>query len=80
MILPRPVLPLFSGLILGLFSLGALAQQASDESPVKDDFFDEIHEDWSKWVLKTADNVDGFFSNSQADENAQNSKRVFSNR
>ena len=74
MTLWRPVLPLFSGLILGLFSLGALAQQASDESPVKDGFVDEIHEDWSKWVLKTADNVDGFFSNSQADENAQKTR------
>ncbi len=27
---------------------------------------DEIHDDWSEWVLETANRVDGFFSNTQA--------------
>jgi len=29
---------------------------------------DEIHDDWSKWVLETANRVDGFFSNAQVGE------------
>jgi len=35
---------------------------------------DEIHDDWSKWVLETANRVDGFFSNSQAGQADQQTR------
>ena len=35
---------------------------------------DEIHDDWSEWVLETANRVDGFFSNAQAGEADQQTR------
>ncbi|HCX86935.1 MAG TPA: hypothetical protein DG761_02820 [Gammaproteobacteria bacterium] len=35
---------------------------------------DEIHGDWSEWVLETANRVDGFFSNTQASEADQKTR------
>ena len=46
-----------------LLSSLAVADQKGDEDRV-----DEIHDDWSGWVLETASRVDGFFSNSQPTE------------
>ncbi len=56
------------------YPLGVQGQEVSGAEPTNESFVDEIHEDWSEWVLKTADNVDGFFSNAQADENAQKTR------
>jgi len=56
------------------YPLGVQAQELSGGESPEESFVDEIHEDWSAWVLKTADNVDGFFSNAQADENAQKTR------
>ena len=55
--------------------LGAIASiaAADDEDPTPDKI-EEIHEDWSEWVLGTANKIDGFFSNSQADEDAQKTR------
>ena len=55
--------------------LGAMASIAvADDANPAPDKIEEIHEDWSEWVLGTANKIDGFFSNSQADEDAQKTR------
>ncbi len=41
---------------------------ADTEADGDHDRVDELHDDWSEWVLETANRVDGFFSNAQAGE------------
>lgn len=50
------------------------AAQSTQEAAQEPDRIDGIHEDWSQWVLKKANDIDGFFSNSQADEDAQKTR------
>jgi len=61
-------------LCLGLLLFSpAMADKKGDQDRV-----DEIHDDWSKWVLETANRVDGFFSNSQpAEVDQQTRLRAF---
>ena len=67
---PSRLLVLCLGLILSSL---AMADEQGDEDRV-----DEIHEDWSEWVLETANRVDGFFSNSQpAEVDQQTRLRAF---
>ena len=67
---PSRLLVLCLGLLL--FS-PAIADKKADEDRV-----DEIHDDWSEWVLETANRVDGFFSNSQpAEVDQQTRLRAF---
>ena len=53
-----------------LFSL-AIADEEADDGSGR---VDQLHDEWSKWVLKTANQVDGFFSNSQASETDQQTR------
>lgn len=61
-------------LALFLFSPAIADKKADDDS----DRVDELHDEWSEWVLKTANQVDGFFSNTQAsDADQQTRLRAF---
>ena len=67
---PSRLLVLCLGLIVSSL---AMADEQGDEDRV-----DEIHDDWSEWVLETANRVDGFFSNSQpAEVDQQTRLRAF---
>ena len=59
--------------LVGFLSAMASIAMADDANPTPDKI-EEIHEDWSEWVLGTANKIDGFFSNSQADEDAQKTR------
>ena len=61
-------------LALFLFSPAIADKKADDDI----DRVDELHDEWSEWVLKTANQVDGFFSNTQAsDADQQTRLRAF---
>ena len=67
---PSRLLVLCLGLILSSLAM-ADEQEAEDQ-------VDKIHDDWSEWVLETANRVDGFFSNSQpAEVDQQTRLRAF---
>ncbi len=56
-----------------LCSTGALAERGKDE-----DRLGEVHDEWSDWVLDTANTIDTFFSNTQGNESQQKTRlRVF---
>ena len=67
---PSRLLVLCLGLILSSLAM-ADEQEAEDQ-------VDKIHDDWSEWVLETANRVDGFFSNRQpAEVDQQTRLRAF---
>ena len=58
-----------------LLCSSAIASEEADDGSGR---VDQLHDEWSEWVLKTASQVDGFFSNSQASEADQQTRlRVF---
>jgi len=60
----RPSRLLICCLAFFLFS-PAIADKNADDGSGR---VDELHDEWSEWVLKTASQIDGFFSNTQTSQ------------